>query len=118
MVAGGFDSRHRRVDEETRDNLRRAQGALRDLFRRRYWRHTGGIASSPEGMEYADPPSRFWTFKRSEWDPPHRWMPFIGGEEWCRWTLVLPIPFGGYLVTALWACRDPACEGEDWCERR
>jgi hypothetical protein len=49
--------------------------------------------------------SRFWVYSREECDPPRRWWPYIGGDEWDRWTVVLPIPFGGYLVTALWTCR-------------
>lgn len=58
--------------------------------------------------------SRFWTYRRDEWEPEHRWRHpghykrFFGGDEWNRWTIVLPIPFGGYLVTALWAC--PECK--------
>lgn len=55
-------------------------------------------------------PSRFWTYKRESWTPRHRWLPYKGGDEWCRYTLVLPIPFGGYLVTALWTCRNRSCD--------
>lgn len=54
---------------------------------------------------------RFWTYRRDRWDPPHRWLPYLGSDEWHRRTVVLPIPFSGYLVIALWrfTCEDPYC---------
>lgn len=48
---------------------------------------------------------RFWIYSRDTWLPKHRWRPYIGGDEFDRWTIVLPIPFGGYLVTALWEAK-------------
>lgn len=56
------------------------------------------------------PRSRFWTYSREQWQPEHRWLHpgyswrFFGSDEWDRWTIVLPIPFSGYLVTALFEC--------------
>ena len=35
--------------------------------------------------------------------------PWIGGDEWCRWTLVVPLIYTS-MVIPLWACRDPNCE--------
>lgn len=48
--------------------------------------------------------SRFWTYTRESWMPEYRWRPYQGADEYGRRTLVLPIPFGGYLVVAYWTC--------------
>lgn len=81
---------------------------LRDLFRKPCWDHRGFLASSYNIPEYAaDPPKRLPWISRfvGHWN----WHPWFGGDEWCRWTLVLPLGFAG-LVIPLWACRDPGCE--------
>ena len=44
---------------------------------------------------------RFWTYPRYDYEPPRRWLPSIGGDEHDQWTIVLPIPFAGWLVIAL-----------------
>lgn len=53
------------------------------------------------------PKRRPWYYKRGDWCS---WKPFsIGGDEWCRWTLV--VGFGlitGVVVIPLWECR--GCE--------
>lgn len=53
--------------------------------------------------------SRLWTYSRDEWQPEHRWLLYWGGDEYGRKTIVLPIPFAGYLV---WAYRTCHCR---WC---
>lgn len=58
--------------------------------------------------------NRFWYYSREEWQPKNRWLHpgayrrFFGGDENNHWTLVLPVPFAGYLITALWMC--PQCK--------
>lgn len=71
---------------------------------------------SDQNEAYFGRKSRFWTYTRESTDPKHRWIPWLGSDEWGRRTLVLPIPFAGYLVTALWwsAC-DEACLAECVC---
>jgi hypothetical protein len=77
-----------------------------DLLRRRCWTHTGCIGSGPEGKEYTeDKPTRLPWFTRMKGQP----LPWFGGDEWCRWTLVLPLPRYS-LVIPLWECRNPNCE--------
>lgn len=79
----------------------RVTALLRDLIRDDYWEHCG--------PEYDSKKTRTWTYSREDWEPKYRWVPEIGGDEWCRWCIILPIPFGDYLVVALFPCRDPEC---------
>ena len=53
--------------------------------------------------------ARAWTYAREEWDPPKRWLPYRGGDEHGRRTIVLPIPFGGYAVVAYRTCHCRDC---------
>lgn len=46
---------------------------------------------------------RAWIYPRNEWLPRRRWLPGLGGDEHDQLTVVLPIPFGGWLILALWA---------------
>lgn len=50
-----------------------------------------------------------WVYERDTWDPKYRWVPYLGNDEWGWKTLVLPVPFGGYLVLAFWKCRCDMC---------
>jgi hypothetical protein len=68
---------------------------LRDLARSRCWEH----AERPENR-------RPW-FTRFVWQA--NLHPWIGGDEFCRWTLVVPLVVTS-LVVPLWSCRNPACE--------
>lgn len=54
--------------------------------------------------------SRFWTYSRDSWDS--AWyqklgVPYRGGDEWGRRTLVVGLWFVGYLVWAWSTC---------WCQ--
>lgn len=71
--------------------------ALADLTRPHCWFH--------KGPDYGVKPTRKPWWSRMTWKP----FPWIGGDEWCRWTLVLPFPYYS-LVIPLWGCRDPQCE--------
>lgn len=53
--------------------------------------------------------NRFWTYSRDEWEPKRRWLPSIGGDEYGRRTLVVAIPFSGYLVWAYRTCHCNEC---------
>ncbi len=55
-------------------------------------------------------PGRFWTYSREGWTPDHRFLPYLGSDEYGRRTLVLPIPFSGYLVIAYRTCRCSDCD--------
>lgn len=61
-------------------------------------------------MSRSGRPGRFWTYSREGWSPDHRWRPYRGGDEWGRNTVVLPIPFGGYLVIAYRTCKCLDCD--------
>lgn len=56
----------------------------------------------------AVPPGRFWTQTPKEWDPSPWWrrwgVPFWGGDEWGRRTVVVGFGFLGYLVWAYRTC--------------
>lgn len=84
-------------------------GAVRDLFRRPCWDHRGATGSSFGVIHYEDRHTR----NRRPWITRFRWRknlhPWIGGDEWCRYTLVVPLIFTS-LVIPLWACRDPECD--------
>lgn len=54
-------------------------------------------------------PRRFWKYSRESWEPLFRWFPYFGGDEWGRKTIVLPIPFSGYLVFAYRSCHCEEC---------
>lgn len=54
---------------------------------------------------------RFWIYERDSWTPKYRWLPYLGGDEYLRRTIVLAIPFGGYLAVALW--KAPPCDDFD-----
>jgi hypothetical protein len=61
----------------------------------------------------AGPKGRFWFYKPcwyfGGWNWWVRWMPiWLGGDEYCRRTLVLGHNVTGQLVIALWQCR--GCE--------
>jgi hypothetical protein len=53
---------------------------------------------------------RFWTYSRESWTPKHRWLPYRGSDEYGRLTIVLPIPFNGYLVVAYRTCHCSDCD--------
>jgi len=61
------------------------------------------------GCVFTQPkPNRWpWYYKPGSWQT---WKPVSrGGDEWCRWTLVVGIgPITGVLVIPLWQCR--GCE--------
>jgi len=65
-----------------------------------------------EDCPYCNPkhgkaPNRLpWRYWRGQWSG--RW-PSLGGDEWCRRTLVIPIPLLGAFVFPLWTCRE-GCE--------
>jgi hypothetical protein len=76
--------------------------ALHDLRRPACWEHLG--------VPDPDEPKRWipWTTRSMS-----RPWPWLGGDEWCRWTLVLPMPLPGLigqLIIPLWTCHDPHCE--------
>lgn len=58
----------------------------------------------PEPQHGAAPNRRPWV-SRFCW--PHNLYPWLGGDEWCRRTLVVPLIFTS-LVVPLWTCR--SCE--------
>lgn len=60
--------------------------------------------------EWGEPyTQRFWWYSYADWDP--HWIryliPEIGGDEWGRNTLVVHVPFCGFLV---WAYRTCYCD--------
>lgn len=66
------------------------------------WQGTCGcVFTSPK------PNRRPWYYKPGDWCS---WKPVSrGGDEWCRWTLVVGIgPITGVLVIPSWQCR--GCE--------
>ena len=80
---------------------------LRDLFRKRCWQHTACLGTDAGIPFYADQPTKRYWWGNYGWRP---WsLPWLGCDEDCRWTLVLPLPYRS-LVIALWACRDPRCD--------
>lgn len=82
---------------------------------RKVWRHHDPYI---EYQDYSCPKKRYWFYKKDDYDPGFRWMPRQGGDEWCRLCLVLPVPFKGWVIIALWECRDNACEACEYdCER-
>lgn len=52
-------------------------------------------------------PGRVWTYPKGGWSG-H--LPMLGGDEYGRRTLVLPIPFGPTVVVALYTCHCEDCE--------
>lgn len=66
-----------------------------------------------EKQEYEDfllRPRRFWTYAKDKWDP--EWwhkigLPYFGGDEWGRRTIVIGLAGIGYVCMALWTC---------WCQ--
>jgi hypothetical protein len=38
-------------------------------------------------------------------------MPYFASDEYGRRTIVLPVPFSGYVVIAFWTCHCVDCEG-------
>jgi len=55
-------------------------------------------------FQSTEPKRRPWFYKRGSWTS---WKPVsIGGDEYCRWTLVLGVgPITGVMVIPLWECR-------------
>lgn len=50
---------------------------------------------------------RFWLYDKEDFD--RSWRPWIGMDEFYRYTLVLPWFRGNTLVIALWKCRSQEC---------
>ena len=50
-------------------------------------------------------PKRIWTYSREQWKPDHRWVPVFASDENGHLTVVLPVPFGGYVVIAYRKCK-------------
>jgi hypothetical protein len=50
--------------------------------------------------------SRFWFGKFTTW------LPWLGGDEYWRRTLVLGTPITGHIVIALWRDRCPECTAD------
>lgn len=61
------------------------------------------------------PSRKPWYYKRGDWTS---WKPISrGGDEWCRWTLVLGIgPLTGVFVIPLWTCRGCDFCGPEWLD--
>ena len=64
---------------------------------------------------------RFWHYGYRGWRP--SWwnyvIPFRGGDEWGRLTLVIPIHPFGFLVWAYWTCHCETCvEFREWTAAR
>ena len=81
---------------------------LWDLFRKPCWDHRGATGAAYGVVHYEDlhGPGRGPWVSRFVW---HRNLyPWFGGDEWCRYTLVVPLIFTS-LVVPLWSCRDPEC---------
>ena len=61
------------------------------------------------------PNRRPWRYKRGNWLGRR---PCLGGDEWCRRTLVLPAYLFGTFVFPLWTCSGCESCAEDGCEIR
>lgn len=60
---------------------------------------------------------RFWRYRYSSWQP--RWwnylLPYPGGDEWGRLTLVFHVPPIGFIVWAYKTCHCDVCvESREW----
>lgn len=60
-----------------------------------------------------EPGRRFWIYSKRSWDP--RWwhklgVPYLGGDEWGRRTVVIGLWFLGYVVWAWRTCHCPECD--------
>lgn len=51
------------------------------------------------------PDRKPWRYPRGDWSGK---LPSLGGDEWCRRTLVIPTGLFGTFVFPLWTCR--GCE--------
>lgn len=55
---------------------------------------------------------RIWRYRYGDWSP--AWwrylIPYIGGDEWGRRTVVIHTPPIGFLVIAYWTCRCSDCD--------
>ena len=62
----------------------------------------------------------WWFFSREEWQPKVRWWPVFGGDASLRHTVVLPVPFSGYIVIAYRRCPMKKEDCKDlaswWCD--
>lgn len=68
------------------------------------------LPTNPRPGETKYVSGRFWTYSKKEWDPklPYKLgVPFRGGDEWGRRTLVVGLWFIGYVVWAWRTC---------WCQ--
>lgn len=74
----------------------------------------GDSAATDEPRHGQAPNRRPWRYKRGQWSGR---LPSLGGDEWCRRTLVIPTLLFGTFVIPLWTCRDPNCEACQECER-
>lgn len=53
---------------------------------------------------------RFWRYPLDgSWEPRFRWLPTLGSDEFGRRTIVVPVPFVGWLVCAYRICPCPEC---------
>lgn len=96
-------------DDAKADAAKRAKRLLK------VWKHRD---PRTQYEDFPYPKNRYWFYGKDEWEPDHRWRPERGGDEWCRHTIVLPVPFKGYIVIALWECRDKDCDACVYdCER-
>lgn len=73
--------------------------------------YLGGVSEMRQSRcgcwQTSEPKRRPWYYERGDW---LSWKPVsIGGDEYCRWTLVLGLGLvTGVLVVPLWECR--GCE--------
>ena len=55
-------------------------------------------------------PGRFWLYSADHWEPDHPLLPYLGGDEYGRRTIVQRITPSRYLVVAF-GRRHPEMEG-------
>ena len=74
------------------------------------------IWQSPCGCWHVGTPRRTPWFYKPEWYW-GRWSPvWMGGDEYCRYTLVIGWNVTGQIIIPLWYCRDKDCVccGDEW----
>ena len=60
-------------------------------------------------LAWARKQNRFWSYSEDNWQPKYPLLPYFGGDEYGRRTVVLWVGPRRWVVWAFWACTDDFC---------
>lgn len=109
ILCDAFDISLGMDDDDFGGFINKPSGLSWRLAGRSRWDHGRREREDPDMEDYGPPRPWPWFYRWHKGDP-IRLRPWLGGDEWCRRTVVLSLPFIGSAVIPLWSCQDADCK--------